>query len=150
MLPVLQVLSEDPYGIFCLVLTPTRYGAAPGGLGPGRPVPEGPGRPRLSSVLPGRELAYQIAEQFRVLGKPLGLKDCVVVGGLGEWSEPPPGPGAAGLGGSRAPGRGFLYHGFSCWRAEEPFWHRRLVGIRRVTFPTCTGQTVPGSVSDRP
>lgn len=29
-LPVLQVLSEDPYGIFCLVLTPTRYGAAPG------------------------------------------------------------------------------------------------------------------------
>ncbi|NXS55753.1 DDX49 helicase, partial [Brachypteracias leptosomus] len=51
-LPVLQVLSQDPYGIFCLVLTPTR------------------------------ELAYQIAEQFRVLGKPLGLKDCVVVGGL--------------------------------------------------------------------
>lgn len=102
MLPVLQVLSEDPYGIFCLVLTPTRYGAAPGGLGPGRPVPEGPGRPRLSSILPGRELAYQIAEQFRVLGKPLGLKDCVVVGGLGEWSEPPPGPGAAGLGGSPA------------------------------------------------
>ncbi|KAM9174432.1 putative ATP-dependent RNA helicase DDX49 [Mergus octosetaceus] len=51
-LPVLQQLSEDPYGIFCLVLTPTR------------------------------ELAYQIAEQFRVLGKPLGLKDCVVVGGL--------------------------------------------------------------------
>ncbi|NXN92669.1 DDX49 helicase, partial [Rhinopomastus cyanomelas] len=51
-LPVLQVLSEDPYGIFCLVLTPTR------------------------------ELAYQIAQQFRVLGKPLGLKDCVVVGGL--------------------------------------------------------------------
>ncbi|XP_054252165.1 probable ATP-dependent RNA helicase DDX49 [Indicator indicator] len=51
-LPVLQVLSEDPYGIFCLVLTPTR------------------------------ELAYQIAEQFRVLGKPLNLKDCVVVGGL--------------------------------------------------------------------
>ncbi|XP_062365917.1 probable ATP-dependent RNA helicase DDX49 [Cinclus cinclus] len=51
-LPVLQVLSEDPFGIFCLVLTPTR------------------------------ELASQIAEQFRVLGKPLGLKECVVVGGL--------------------------------------------------------------------
>ncbi|XP_071434290.1 probable ATP-dependent RNA helicase DDX49 isoform X1 [Pithys albifrons albifrons] len=51
-LPVLQVLAEDPYGIFCLVLTPTR------------------------------ELASQIAEQFRVLGKPLGLRDCVVVGGL--------------------------------------------------------------------
>nr|AAH75762.1 DEAD (Asp-Glu-Ala-Asp) box polypeptide 49 [Danio rerio] len=51
-LPVLQKLSEDPYGVFCLVLTPTR------------------------------ELAYQIAEQFRVLGKPLGLKDCIIVGGM--------------------------------------------------------------------
>ncbi|XP_062868687.1 probable ATP-dependent RNA helicase DDX49 isoform X1 [Trichomycterus rosablanca] len=51
-LPVLQKLSEDPYGIFCLVLSPTR------------------------------ELAYQIAEQFRVLGKPMGLKDCIVVGGM--------------------------------------------------------------------
>ncbi|XP_078279996.1 putative ATP-dependent RNA helicase DDX49 isoform X2 [Rhinoraja longicauda] len=51
-LPILQKLSEDPYGIFCLVLAPTR------------------------------ELAYQIAEQFRVLGKPLSLKDCVVVGGM--------------------------------------------------------------------
>lgn len=51
-LPVLQKLSEDPYGIFCLVLTPTR------------------------------ELAYQIGEQFRVLGRPLGLRDCVVVGGM--------------------------------------------------------------------
>nr|KAF6400797.1 DEAD-box helicase 49 [Rousettus aegyptiacus] len=51
-LPILQKLSEDPYGIFCLVLTPTR------------------------------ELAYQIAEQFRVLGKPLGLKDCIIVGGM--------------------------------------------------------------------
>ncbi|XP_051828253.1 probable ATP-dependent RNA helicase DDX49 isoform X1 [Antechinus flavipes] len=51
-LPILQKLSEDPYGIFCLVLTPTR------------------------------ELAYQIAEQFRVLGKPLGLKECIIVGGM--------------------------------------------------------------------
>nr|XP_023699294.1 probable ATP-dependent RNA helicase DDX49 [Paramormyrops kingsleyae] len=51
-LPVLQKLSEDPYGIFCLVLTPTR------------------------------ELAYQIAEQFRVLGKPLALRDCIIVGGM--------------------------------------------------------------------
>lgn len=31
-----------------------------------------------------RELAYQIAEQFRVLGKPLGLKDCIIVGGMGK------------------------------------------------------------------
>lgn len=33
-----------------------------------------------------RELAYQIAEQFRVLGKPLGLKDCIIVGGMGKNS----------------------------------------------------------------
>lgn len=32
-----------------------------------------------------RELAYQIAEQFRVLGKPLGLKECIVVGGMGKY-----------------------------------------------------------------
>lgn len=44
-LPVLQVLSEDPYGIFCLVLTPTRYRAAP--ESPGR-VPESPGPAELS------------------------------------------------------------------------------------------------------
>ncbi len=29
-----------------------------------------------------RELAYQIADQFRVFGKPLGLKDCVITGGM--------------------------------------------------------------------
>ncbi|KAI7906925.1 P-loop containing nucleoside triphosphate hydrolase protein [Cokeromyces recurvatus] len=51
-LPILQKLSEDPYGVFALVLTPTR------------------------------ELAFQIAEQFRVLGKGVGLKECVVVGGM--------------------------------------------------------------------
>uniref|UniRef100_A0A8C9YWM6 RNA helicase n=1 Tax=Sander lucioperca TaxID=283035 RepID=A0A8C9YWM6_SANLU len=56
-LPVVQKLSEDPYGIFCLVLTPTR------------------------------ELAYQIAEQFRVLGKPLGLRDCIIK--LNETRLPP-------------------------------------------------------------
>ncbi len=31
-----------------------------------------------------RELAYQIADQFRVFGKPLGLKDCVITGGMGK------------------------------------------------------------------
>lgn len=36
------------------------------------------------SVMSYRELAYQIAEQFRVFGKPLGLKDCIVVGGMGK------------------------------------------------------------------
>ncbi|RUP24981.1 hypothetical protein BC936DRAFT_138865 [Jimgerdemannia flammicorona] len=51
-LPILQKLSEDPYGVFALVLTPTR------------------------------ELAFQIAEQFRVLGKSINAKESVVVGGL--------------------------------------------------------------------
>ena len=41
-LPILQTLSNDPYGIYALVLTPTR------------------------------ELAYQIADQFRAMGKPIG------------------------------------------------------------------------------
>jgi len=50
-LPIVQTLAEDPYGVYALVLTPTR------------------------------ELAYQIADQFRVVGKPLGLRDVVVVGG---------------------------------------------------------------------
>ncbi|XP_064620653.1 probable ATP-dependent RNA helicase DDX49 [Lineus longissimus] len=50
-LPILQKLCEDPFGIFALVITPTR------------------------------ELAYQICEQFNVLGQPIGLKACVITGG---------------------------------------------------------------------
>ncbi|CAH1173797.1 unnamed protein product [Phaedon cochleariae] len=51
-LPVIQKLCEDPYGIFALILTPTR------------------------------ELAYQIADQFAVIGKPMNLRHCVIVGGM--------------------------------------------------------------------
>lgn len=51
-LPVLNRLAEDRYGVFCLVITPTR------------------------------ELAYQLAEQFRALGACLNLRCCVVVGGM--------------------------------------------------------------------
>ena len=51
-LPILQKLALDPYGIFALVLTPTR------------------------------ELAFQIAEQFAVLGAPLNVRTAVVVGGM--------------------------------------------------------------------
>ncbi|KDP25071.1 hypothetical protein JCGZ_22606 [Jatropha curcas] len=51
-LPILHRLAEDPYGIFALVLTPTR------------------------------ELAYQLAEQFRALGSCLHLRCAVVVGGM--------------------------------------------------------------------
>lgn len=51
-LPILQSLSKDPFGVFALVLTPTR------------------------------ELAIQIAEQFKVLGAPIHLKTSVILGGL--------------------------------------------------------------------
>ncbi|KAI3436614.1 hypothetical protein D9Q98_006031 [Chlorella vulgaris] len=51
-LPILQKLAKDPYGVFALVMTPTR------------------------------ELAFQLADQFRALGAGMSLKDCVVVGGL--------------------------------------------------------------------
>ncbi|CAK8676504.1 unnamed protein product [Clavelina lepadiformis] len=50
--PILQKLSEDPYGIFCVVITPTR------------------------------ELAYQISEQFSIIGKPINIRHAVVVGGM--------------------------------------------------------------------
>ncbi|XP_012281439.1 probable ATP-dependent RNA helicase DDX49 [Orussus abietinus] len=51
-LPILQVLCDDPYGIFALVLTPSR------------------------------ELAFQIGDQFAAIGKPINLKKCVIVGGM--------------------------------------------------------------------
>ncbi|KAK7070808.1 putative ATP-dependent RNA helicase ddx49 [Halocaridina rubra] len=51
-IPILHQLSSDPYGIYALVLTPTR------------------------------ELAFQIADQFKGLGVPMDLRLSVVVGGL--------------------------------------------------------------------
>jgi ATP-dependent RNA helicase DDX49/DBP8 len=51
-LPILQKLAEQPFGVFALVLTPTR------------------------------ELAFQLADQFRALGAGMELQDAVVIGGL--------------------------------------------------------------------
>ncbi|KAG1669052.1 hypothetical protein FOA52_003970 [Chlamydomonas sp. UWO 241] len=51
-LPILQRLAQDPYGVFALMMTPTR------------------------------ELAIQIAEQFRALSAGMSLRDCVVIGGV--------------------------------------------------------------------
>ena len=51
-LPILHRLAEDPYGVFCLVVTPTR------------------------------ELAYQLVEQFKALGSCLHLRCEVIVGGM--------------------------------------------------------------------
>ena len=56
-LPILQKLSEDPYGIYALVLTPTR------------------------------ELAFQIGDQFKALGKPIQVRVTVVTGGRGEFND---------------------------------------------------------------
>ncbi|KAF9055122.1 DEAD-domain-containing protein [Hymenopellis radicata] len=56
-IPILQKLSVDPYGIFALVLTPTR------------------------------ELAFQISEQFAVLGAPLNIRTSVIVGGMDMMSQ---------------------------------------------------------------
>jgi len=50
-LPILEKLSEEPTAYFALILTPTH------------------------------ELAYQISEQFQVIGKPMNLKVCVISGG---------------------------------------------------------------------
>ena len=33
-----------------------------------------------------RELAFQIAEQFNVLGKPIGVRVTVITGGLGMYN----------------------------------------------------------------
>jgi ATP-dependent RNA helicase DDX49/DBP8 len=51
-LPILQLLARDPYGIFALVLTPTR------------------------------ELAFQIQDQFAALGSKISLRFTTVVGGM--------------------------------------------------------------------
>ncbi|XP_075234782.1 putative ATP-dependent RNA helicase Dbp45A isoform X2 [Lycorma delicatula] len=51
-LPIIQKLCEDPYGIFALILTPTR------------------------------ELAFQIGDSFAVIGKAINLRHCIIVGGM--------------------------------------------------------------------
>lgn len=56
-LPLLHILSTDPYGIFALVLTPTR------------------------------ELAFQISEQIQVIGKPMHIKVCLIVGGMNQVTQ---------------------------------------------------------------
>eukprot|EP00884_Botryococcus_braunii_P016017 jgi/Botrbrau1/3099/Bobra.0070s0083.1 len=51
-LPILQLLAADPFGVFALILTPTR------------------------------ELAIQIGEQFRALASGMTFQDAVVIGGV--------------------------------------------------------------------
>uniref|UniRef100_T1HTS0 RNA helicase n=4 Tax=Rhodnius TaxID=13248 RepID=T1HTS0_RHOPR len=56
-LPILHLLAEDPYGIFAVIVTPTR------------------------------ELAFQIKESFAVIGRCMNLRQSVVVGGLEMISQ---------------------------------------------------------------
>ncbi|KAH3884342.1 probable ATP-dependent RNA helicase DDX47 [Dreissena polymorpha] len=56
-LPILQKLLETPQRLFALVLTPTR------------------------------ELAFQISEQFEALGAKIGVKCCVIVGGIDMMNQ---------------------------------------------------------------
>ena len=51
-LPILQKLSEDPYGIFCIILIPTR------------------------------ELAIQMNEQISALGASIGIRVSLIIGGM--------------------------------------------------------------------
>jgi ATP-dependent RNA helicase DDX49/DBP8 len=52
-LPIIEKLSEDPYGIFALVLTPAR------------------------------ELALQMTDQFKVFGVSCNIQVSTVIGGMG-------------------------------------------------------------------
>ncbi|KAM3128348.1 hypothetical protein pb186bvf_019538 [Paramecium bursaria] len=56
-LPILQHLSKDQYGIFCIVLTANR------------------------------ELALQIAEQFQIFGASINLKVCLLIGGMNQGQQ---------------------------------------------------------------
>jgi ATP-dependent RNA helicase DDX47/RRP3 len=56
-LPIVQALLNDPAPYFALVLAPTH------------------------------ELAFQIAEQFDALGTVVGLKTCVIVGGVDSTQQ---------------------------------------------------------------
>lgn len=56
-LPILQALLDNPQRYFAVILTPTR------------------------------ELAYQISDQFEALGAAIGVKCCVIVGGMDMVSQ---------------------------------------------------------------
>ena len=56
-LPILQNLLENPQRLYALIMTPTR------------------------------ELAFQISEQFEALGSTIGIKCCVIVGGIDMMTQ---------------------------------------------------------------
>ena len=56
-LPILEKLAEDPYGVFAVVLTPTR------------------------------ELALQISEQFKLFGKGVNVRVELITGGMDSTTQ---------------------------------------------------------------
>lgn len=73
-LPILQKLAIDPYGIYALVLTPTRCILCHS-------------RPTRAINCICRELAFQIADQFAVLGASVSARTAVVVGGMDMMAQ---------------------------------------------------------------
>lgn len=68
--PILQKWAEDPFGVFAVVLTPTRC------------VFNQKEKKKVIAVLtPSRELALQIYEQFKAISAPQNLKPILVTGG---------------------------------------------------------------------
>lgn len=64
----------DPYGIFALILTPTRYLTLFSGI-------------YFVLMCTKRELAFQIAEQFAVIGGPFNVRTSVIVGGMDMMAQ---------------------------------------------------------------
>ena len=71
--PILQNWARDPFGVFAVVLTPTRSVSSP----PGAPLDA-----QTDGLGKDRELAIQIAEQFTALGAPQNVKICLLIGGV--------------------------------------------------------------------
>lgn len=73
-LPILERIARDPFGVFAVVLTPTRWVIISW-------------MSKVSSDNSLRELAYQLTEQFLVIGRPLGLTTVTIVGGMDTLSQ---------------------------------------------------------------
>lgn len=74
-IPILQKLSVDPYGIYALVLTPTRF------------APPLHFNRLVHKRIYYRELAFQISEQFAVLGGLMNVRTAVIVGGMDMMTQ---------------------------------------------------------------
>lgn len=77
----------DPYGIYALVLTPTRFAYLPHPtVLPMLAIQTNSETSALTSLF-YRELAFQISEQFVVLGAHLNIRTAVIVGGMDMMAQ---------------------------------------------------------------